>query len=298
MDAARKLMLLAADIEPEADPILWDILREGTERRWGVTRDVGKTLSEALLEIAAQLGGEHWSDAESVELVREHGGPRNAGAKLYLATEVAKTVTGKERGASTPDAILEELRRRLTPEGCEWPRYEDGEPVQIGDYFQDDEGNWGRAYYVTFDSANPVIVGVNTDAGDYEFHVSDGERVRRPARLAADGVPISEGETVFMRGNGRRGVVRGFDGDWALVEYDAHDVNGATMTVRTDGACLTHTKPEPPDSWERIEKDARLKPTEYTDRYRVGRFGFESEDMRVDLVLRCKALAERERGEK
>ena len=59
MDAARKLALLAADIEPEADPILWDILREGTERRWGVTRDVGKTLSEALLEIAAQLGGEY-----------------------------------------------------------------------------------------------------------------------------------------------------------------------------------------------------------------------------------------------
>lgn len=110
--------------------------------------------------------------------------------------------------------------------------------------------------------------------------------------IAADGVPISEGETVFMKGNGRRGVVKGFDGPWALVEYDAHDVNGATMTVRTDGACLTHTKPEI-DTWERIEEDARLKPTEYTDRYRVGRFGFESEDMRADLVRRCRALAER-----
>lgn len=56
---------------------------------------------------------------------------------------------------------------------------------------------------------------------------------------------------------------------------------------------LRHAEPEPPDSWERIEEDARLKPSEYTDRYRVGRIGFESEDMRADLVRRCKALAER-----
>lgn len=40
-----------------------------------------------------------------------------------------------------------------------------------------------------------------------------------------------------------------------------------------------------------------IMPSEYTDRYRVGGIGFEAEDMRVDLVRRCRALAERERSE-
>lgn len=66
---------------------------------------------------------------------------------------------------------------------------------------------------------------------------------KRPVLLDADGAPIKDGDTVFMTSNWRRGNVVGFEGEFALVEYDARDVNGSTMTVRTAGGCLTHKPP-------------------------------------------------------
>lgn len=70
-----------------------------------------------------------------------------------------------------------------------------------------------------------------------------------------------------------------------------------------DPRLLTHTKPEPPDSWERIEEDAKKDRCSY--------FGAKYQDCgrctqlatscsiskSRDLVRRCRALAERERGE-
>ena len=340
MDAARKLMLLAADIEPEADPILWDVLREGTERRWGVTRDVGKTLSEALLEIVVQLGDEQGRDAESVELVREHGGPRNAGAKLYLATEVAKAVTGREHGISTPNALLEELRRRLMPEGYEWPRYESGELVEVGDEFMERGGVRNVVHCVAVGIDWFEVYGFDGASSRY----SKGERVRRPSVLAsdgeplevgqtvwnevgvgfkveevntknssftairdfdesrcdglnpmafthqrpvldADGVPIKKGDTVWHKGTGEKYRVFRFSDEEDRV-WGESDLGSFFL----DCSMLTHTKPEPPDSWERIEEDA-----ERIDETR--QWGDRTPDVR-DLVRRCRALAERERGEK
>ena len=37
--------------------------------------------------------------------------------------------------------LADALDRRLMPEGYEWPRFEDGEPVRIGDKFIDHQGN-------------------------------------------------------------------------------------------------------------------------------------------------------------
>ena len=99
------------------------------------------------------------------------------------------------------------LDKRLMPEGYEWPRYESGEPVILGDPFKDDDGNWGPAYYITFDSVNPVIIGINTIAGDYEFSVNDGERLKRPQVLAADGEPLEVGQTVWHVTTGREYTV-------------------------------------------------------------------------------------------
>lgn len=65
---------------------------------------------------------------------------------------------------------------------------------------------------------------------------------------------------------------------------------------------LTHTKPEI-DSWERIEDDARLKPFGYVDRvlgWDMSKSHSQNQArsaMTHDLVHRCRALAERERGE-
>ena len=60
---------------------------------------------------------------------------------------------------------------------------------------------------------------------------------------------------------------------------------------------LTHTKPEPPDTWERIEEDAAMQPYAYC--VGNGLFG-ECDEIETtptnelfarDLVRRCKALA-------
>ena len=104
-----------------------------------------------------------------------------------------------------PEVIWTELRRRLVPDGMEWPRFEDGEPVRFGDVVSDGDET-GRVYYVTFDTVNPVIIGFTDETPDQdpgtwlEVSVSDGERVKRPAPkvLDADGVEIREGDTVWL----------------------------------------------------------------------------------------------------
>lgn len=127
-----------------------------------------------------------------------------------------------------------ELRKRLMPEGMEWPRYESSEQVRIGDYVQTQDGPdklrqvrmCRKGYYLSTDGCD-------------EWH-RYGERVKRPQ------VPATDGE------------------------------------------------PEPPDSWERLKSDI-YKEIEMQPTLRTTRFGIEL--FVSNVVLRCRALAERERGE-
>ena len=112
--------------------------------------------------------------------------------------------------------------------------------------------------------------------------------------FAADGKPLREGETVWEVETGDEYVVERTYSGTTEPDFPGHTV----ACLRPDDVVTHMFKPsqlthERPDSWERIEEDARLKPSEYADRYRIGRIGFEAEDMRVDLVRRCRALAER-----
>lgn len=75
-------------------------------------------------------------------------------------------------------------------------------------------------------------------------------------------------------------------------------VSGVDALV--EPADLTH---KPPDSWERIERDATISPRDYCGIVLNWAILPENDDahyiegMACDLVRRCKALAERERGE-
>lgn len=165
----------------------------------------------------------------------------------------------------------------------------DGVPIHEGD----------TVYII--ETGEPVTVNC-VEGGNPWFRTTAGtirhcsKFTHRAPVFAADGVPIKAGDEVWTLDGG---------GPYTVTEPDPEHMHARVTCNTHDGkldwgfevAYLTHTKPEPPDSWERIENDARLKPSEYTNRYRVGRIGFESEDMRADLVRRCKALAERERGE-
>ena len=172
------------------------------------------------------------------------------------------------------------------PEGIEWPRFKDGEPVKAGDEVEYG-GESMRVRSVTF-VANGWSLRCERRGVDGVLYGSFGERVKRPAPkvLAADGAPIEVGDTVYLRSNGREGKVVGFYEDkgetwvgetWVSVSYE---LGSDRVTVNTEGKALTH---ERPDSWERIEEDAYcLVMSEYIET--------PEEDVR-DIVRRAKALA-------
>lgn len=125
--------------------------------------------------------------------------------------------------------------------------------------------------------------------------------VKKPV-LDADGVPIKKGDTVYLL-PGKwcdEFPCLGFHGGEELEVFadgEAHHVPGSVQCREREkrlglrGTCypkpsqLTHTKPEPPDSWERIEDDARGLDSGVD----IDLFSHTHED----LVRRCKALAER-----
>ena len=169
---------------------------------------------------------------------------------------------------------------RALPEGIEWPRFEDGELVKIGDEVE----YGGKALEVDaicFDrEEGSMALRRNLDIS--RMSGSYGERVKRPAPkvLDADGAPINVGDVVyFVGGSGVRYAVKdiGFEPDGAFV--DIIDEEGRYSTMANPEK-LTH---ERPDSWEQLEKDAyHLVMSEYleTPEKDVG-----------EIVRRAKALA-------
>ena len=110
----------------------------------------------------------------------------------------------KELGRRVNDLTTEnaELHRRAMPEGCEWPRFEDGEPVRIGDKFECWCGDTEVVGSVTIMEGRSVL----NRSQPHAFIVSDGpftahgERVKRPAPkvLDADGAEIRVGDIVYL----------------------------------------------------------------------------------------------------
>lgn len=252
---------------------VWQLTDDAYAERFGVTKH-GPTIKNFLSDIADQI--ERESDVETVrsdameawEWVRAHGGLDHVKAEwssrvphdIYerrrqrLLGHIAeceaalgrRNVRIEELGHRVSDLTREnaELRKRAMPEGCEWPRYESGEPVRIGDAVADELGHAHEVESVEiFDDAEALHW--NPSEPDEFVYLVHGARVRRPA----------------------------------------------------------DTKPKPPNSWERIEEDARLKPLGYVDRvlgWDMRKSHSENQArsaMTHDLVRRCKALAERERGE-
>lgn len=110
--------------------------------------------------------------------------------------------------------------------------------------------------------------------------------------LAADGKPLREGETVYVLGFGEPLTVKGFADDGRVL-MSFHDEN----SLGYKPSRLTH---EQPDSWQRIEDDAKKNACEVfhpgeeeCDGCRFEGEGNCEEELRLELVKRCKALAER-----
>lgn len=132
------------------------------------------------------------------------------------------------------------------------PRFEDGEPVHIGD----------KAEH-PYTGETCTIDCINTFDGSYclgfvegnSASLLDRERVKRPAPevLGADGKPIKVGETVYP-----------IDGEWIGIPLEVSGIESpASVKVYLSAGkswttfhadSLTHT---PPDTQESIDRDAR-----------------------------------------
>lgn len=179
---------------------------------------------------------------------------------------------------------------RALPEGMEWPRFEDGGLVGIGDAI----GHGGeemRAESIVFHPGEWAIW-CSREGIDGRLSGSYGERVERPAPkvLDADGVPIKVGNTVyFVDGNGRALIVERIDANDGEPAVDLVYAGERIHWHSANPEKLTH---ERPDSWKRIEEDAKLAPRDYLEKRGMNPEKTERiASMMADLVRRAKALA-------
>ena len=209
--------------------------------------------------------------------------------------------TCKECRVKEVRAIADRIdAERALPEGMEWPRFEDGGLVRIGDELEF-EGKTMLVCDATF-YADGWALWCDREDMSGRLYGSYSERVKRPTPkvLDADGAPIKVGDTVyFVGGVGVRYAVKdiGFEPGGAFVDIIDEKVRGSLMV---NPEKLTH---ECPDSWERLEQDARKTACNYAlaprdedglttcDGCRFLKSESCSNEMTIDLVERAKKLA-------
>lgn len=176
---------------------------------------------------------------------------------------------------------------RALPEGVKWPRFDDGELVKAGDEVEF-KGETMRVYLATLD-ADGWALWCSREGIDGRLSGSYGERVKRPAPrvFGADGVPIEVGDTVYGDDDPEQLIVDSFDGPGCVCLTLAKSPSGMLYTI--EPSRLSH---ERPDSWERIEEDAKLAPRDYLEKRGMNPEKTERiASMMADLVRRAKALA-------
>ena len=186
---------------------------------------------------------------------------------------------------------------------CAFPKPldEHGEPVQLGERIDDKvRGDIGvsRISY----TANGHYFNNSHNSGGARIAkritYAPGERVKRPAPevLGADGLPIKARETVWH-------VIKGWEATVANIkpwgaECDLPDDAGDSVVWAYES--ITHT---PPDTQERIDRDAKEDPCAYFGRFICeGCHASENERscdeiMILDLLRRQRELDARKGGE-
>lgn len=203
------------------------------------------------------------------------------------AAKSRKVCEAMAEAASTGKRVLTERERHILDI---WPRFEDGEPVMVGDRFIDHKANERTVRSVI---VNDDGVELRTFDGTFDWHEA-GERVKRHVQsvLDADGVEIKVGDTVWFKGNPRPYAVVGVKDGSVRLHSKTHCSEESATTVWTD--ILTHIAP---DSWERLEEDASKNACMYfgTKYFNCGECPAAGTNcfgrMKSDLIRRAKALA-------
>ena len=126
----------------------------------------------------------------------------------------------------------------------------DGKPIHVGDW-------------VYFDGDAEGVYAISWNGAHWEVGLSGYVKPQAPeeCRLVpgniafdADGIPILKGETVYVDGKPEPFEVTdvfGSDGGYRTVSLK----DRAWFICLADAQRLSHKKPEPPDSWEKLEED-------------------------------------------
>lgn len=198
-------------------------------------------------------------ERDAVAWVREHGGLKSVKSRLgwvvghcstkqqldfdfWLSGRVMYEL-GFEEDMADRDEVERRLLARLMPDGCEWPRYESGEMVQIGDdvieRFIDDPI---KVRSIEFRDGYTFLREVYKT--DRTILVHPGERVKRPAPkvLDADGAEIRVGDTVWHVETGEQCKVVEVDSRSVSVDFRV-DGDGTKHTGSILPANLTHRAP-------------------------------------------------------
>ena len=179
----------------------------------------------------------------------------------------------------------------------------DGAEIRVGDTVystRDTESGTVVYAYPPGDDGQPSV-----KVGAFWHHAS--ELTHRAPVIAADGRPLRDGEHVWHVETGTELVVKELPKPGA---YQAVVVFAppASHLTSFDPDQLTHERPVV-DTWERVEESAYATPQSYcssrgidksmfTECGREYRYPKQAHIIKsVDIVRRCKALAERERGE-
>ena len=169
---------------------------------------------------------------------------------------------------------------RAVPEGVEWPRFEDGELVRIGDELEF-EGKTMLVCDATF-YADGWALWCDCEDMSGRLYGKCGERVKRPVPkvLDADGAPINVGDTVWATYDGRKHIVMAVCSDGSL--HPELVTDDGCMVEYEEGLWdfakkVTH---EQPDSWILWCEDL-------DNAVKVG------EVDKVEMMRRAKALAKK-----
>ena len=144
------------------------------------------------------------------------------------------------------------------------------------------------------DGSGPYTVDCNWGDGTCSIvelveHVRVDQLTHRAPVLAADGRPLREGDKPYRVDNGKQVEVRRVDPDYGE-ECVFVGIDGTALGYWLRPGQLTH---ERPDSFSLIEQDAELTPYDYAMKYGKPDGVSNGKFQRVDLVRRCRALAER-----
>ena len=261
-----------------------------------IDKKSGRIATEAMFALGK------WADPKTythrAPVLAADGKPLEVGQTVYLKTigkeYIVEEVSQKYVLAKEPDAIEsvdfnEFSNHLLLPSQLTHQRPvldADGVEIRVGDEVY----QMGCKYRVShLHGANGKVRIVYENSGRW---VDPKTLTHRAPVLAVDGKQLREGETVYVLGFGDPLTVKGFADDGRVL-MSFHDEN----SLGYKPSKLTH---EQPDTWARIEDDAKKNACEvfHPGEEECGGCRFEGngnceEELRLELVKRCKALAER-----